>query len=145
MFIWIFWSQRPMKSHPTVMSSSRETPCVCIQTYIRTHTYIRVYTYITYLHIHTYVQTYTHTHTQNLHSLTQDVHCFLQSPQANSITTPVTKPRPIQIRYYTNKVPFDVTQHEVLAASLNYKQDTADTFQVIHGLSAFTAVWYWLL
>ena len=25
----LFWSQRPRKSPPAVMSSSRETPCIC--------------------------------------------------------------------------------------------------------------------
>ena len=29
MFIWTFWSQRPRKSPPVVMSTSRETPCTC--------------------------------------------------------------------------------------------------------------------
>jgi len=35
------------------------------------------------------------------------------------MSTPEIKPRPLPIRYCTDKVPFDVTQHEVLAASLN--------------------------
>ena len=87
--------------------------------------------------------THTHIHTYNLRSLTQNIHCFLQSPQANSITTRVIKPRPLPVRYYTDIVPFDFTQNEVLVASLNtinHKQDTADSFQVTQGLSAYTAV-----
>jgi len=98
-----------------------------VHMYIHTHTYIPyvpTYTYVhTYTHTHipyvpTYTYVHTHTHTYNLRFLTQNVHCFLQSPQANSMTTPEIKPRPLPI-YYTDKVPFDVTQHEVLAASLN--------------------------
>jgi hypothetical protein len=103
-----------------------------IHTYITyIHTLTQIHTLRIYIYIHMYIPKHTHKHTYNLRSLIQNVHCFLQSPpQANSMTTPEIKPRPLPIHYYTDVLSFDVTQHYLLAASLNYKHFRSDSTSV---------------
>jgi hypothetical protein len=109
--------------------------CICayIHTYITyTHTYMHTHThtYIHYVSTYTCICAYIHTYIRTLHTHihicipTHTIYIvfFSPLPKASSTTTPEITPRPLPIRYYTDKVPFDVTQHEVLAASLNKLQ-----------------------
>jgi len=88
-----------------------------IHVYIPTHTCIHTYTQVHYIPTYIYIHTHTHTHIKPTFPHT-GCSFLLQSPQANSMTSEI-QPRLLPIRYCTDKVPLGVTQHEVLAASLN--------------------------